>query len=128
MLDQIAQAAVAPGVVSTDFTSLFASVASLIAILAATVAGYVSLKVKSDLAEFTVKFLEKLDERYVRSREHDRIDAQTANMEAQYRINTKERIGDIEVQVFKIQNDVNIILKDILSAINRQDSGRDERG
>ena len=111
-----------------DFTSLFASVASLIAIAAATVAGYVSLKVKSDLAEFTVEFLEKLDERYVRSREHDRIDAQTANMEAQYRINTKERIGNIEVQVFKDKENINIILKDILTAINRQDSGREGRG
>lgn len=106
-----------------DHLALLTVVAAFLTLAASGVAVYVSLRVKGDLAQFRIEFMRELDERYVRSREHNRMDERIAVEEKQYRADTKEKIEGVEVHIFKVKDDVNIVLKDILAAIK----GRDER-
>lgn len=103
-----------------NIESTVVAIVAILTMVAAGAALFVSMKVSGALNQFRVDFMKELDERYVRRNEHNQEAAASLKEEEHYRTYTGERLKGLEVQVFKDRDDVNIVLRNILLAIQEK--------
>jgi hypothetical protein len=80
----------------------------------------IATQFKNSLDRFKNEFIKELDDRYVRTREHNQERIQIMREEGGYRSFTKEKIEGVAIEVFRDRDSVNIILKDILSILKNE--------
>jgi hypothetical protein len=100
---------------------------AVIGLTSSAIAVYVSLTAKKivsqfalSLSQFEVRFLKEMDDRYVRSHEHNMERNATVHEEKEYRIGTKEKIDGLTIEVYRDRDNVNVVLKDILAVLKEK--------
>jgi hypothetical protein len=95
-------------------------IVAVISLIASSVSLYVGMRVKTDLARFEVRFMRELDERYVRTKEHNQERNDLYHEEEGYRVGTKEKIEGLAIEVYRDRDNVNVVLKDILAVLKEK--------
>lgn len=104
----------------TSIESAIVGIVVVLAITAAMGALYTAIKVFGVLNNFHLSFMtfmKESDDRYVRTKDQDRVATVQQELEATYRAVTRDKIEDIEVEIRKDKDDLTIKLNGILAAI-----------
>jgi hypothetical protein len=107
-------------------TSELTVIATIFMIITAVASGgalFVSMKVSGSIASFRNELVKELDDRYVRKAEHNQVDNMRAELEDNRRTTQKEKLDGVEIELHRYRDDLDITLKGILAAVQKNNKG-----
>ena len=78
---------------------------------------FVSMKVSMSIAKFKDELIKELDNKYVRKDQHNQVESMRVELNNIRRTAEKERLDNVEIELHKYRDDLDITLKGILSAV-----------